>query len=220
MPDAPLRILPAGDRALLVAPPGRETLAPFVDRLRRQQPEGVQDIVPAAETVLVTLTRPSDEAAVRARLKELFALSSTDEVDPSEEVTGPPDDETLTIPVRYDGEDLEQVADLLSLTVAEVVAAHTGTVWRCAFVGFAPGFGYLESPDDRLVVPRRPQSRTRVNAGAVALADGYTAVYPRPSPGGWQLIGTTDLALWDLSRQPPALLHPGTRVRFTDGGAA
>jgi KipI family sensor histidine kinase inhibitor len=212
MPDSPLRILPAGDRALLVAPAAGEDLASFVDQLREELPSGVQDIIAAAETVLVTLAGPADEAAVRAHLQELFSLSRNRTV--SREVA---EGEVVTIPVRYDGEDLEEVAGWLGLTVPEVVAAHTGAVWRCAFIGFAPGFGYLESSDARLVVPRRRQSRTRVDAGAVALADGYTAVYPRPTPGGWQLIGTTDLAMWDLARRPPALLQPGTRVRFVDG---
>ena len=207
MPD--LRILPAGDRALLVAPPDRSTLAPFVDLLRQRLPDGVEDLVPAAETVLVTLGWPADEGGVRARLHELFAQSQGPE-DARDLAEG----EIVTVGVRYDGEDLQEVAALLGLSVPDVVAAHTGTVWRCAFVGFAPGFGYLEAADARLAVPRRQQPRTKVPAGAVALADGYTAVYPRPTPGGWQLIGTTDVALWDLARRPPALLQPGTRVRF------
>ena len=85
-------------------------------------------------------------------------------------------------------------------------------------MGFAPGFGYLEAPDSGLSVPRRDQARTRVPAGAVALAAGYSAVYPRSSPGGWQVIGSTDLAFWDVDRPEPALLRPGTRVRFVEEG--
>lgn len=218
MPDPvrqrPLRILPAGDRALLVAVADRGDLAGFVDRLRRELPDGVEDIIPAAETVLLTLTAGTDPVQVRPRLGELF-----DQDDASDDRERADDVEAVSIEVRYDGADLEQVAAQLGLSVAEVVAAHTGCDWRCAFMGFAPGFGYLESPESGLQVARRTESRTRVPAGAVALADGYSAVYPRSTPGGWQLIGTTEVAMWDLSREQPALLQPGVRVRFVDRDA-
>jgi KipI family sensor histidine kinase inhibitor len=108
------------------------------------------------------------------------------------------------------------VAGLTGLSPEDVVAAHTGQTWRVAFAGFAPGFGYLVGEDDRLHVPRRDEARTRVPAGAVALAGEYAGVYPRTSPGGWQLIGRTDLVLFDPDRDPPALLRPGTRVRFVE----
>lgn len=97
-----------------------------------------------------------------------------------------------------------------------MIAQHTAAVWRCAFVGFAPGFGYLESSDGRLTVPRRRESRAAIPPGAVALAGGYSAVYPRRSPGGWRLIGTTDAPLWDVDRDPPALIRAATRVQFID----
>ena len=124
----------------------------------------------------------------------------------------------MEVPVVYDGEDLEDVARLTGLSREEVVAAHTGQLWRVAFGGFAPGFGYLVGEDDRLHVPRRAEARTRVPAGAVGLAGEYTGVYPRESPGGWQLIGRTELRLFDLDRDPPALLRPGARVRFVEVG--
>ena len=95
-----------------------------------------------------------------------------------------------------------------------MVAAHTAATWIVAFCGFAPGFGYLVGDDPRLRVPRRAESRTRVPAGSVALADGFTGIYPRSSPGGWQLLGRTDVAVWNLDRDPPGLLRPGTRVKF------
>ncbi|MEC3914180.1 5-oxoprolinase subunit B family protein [Nocardia sp. CDC160] len=218
----------AGDRALLVIPPVHAMVADLVSALRKR-PSGVVDVLPAAETVLVTLTSPAVADRVREQLRALLArldararvavgdrarpgrpdrdpFGSVDEEDSPEE--------PLLIPVRYDGADLAEVARLLGLTVAEVIAQHTDTVWRCAFVGFAPGFGYLESPDGRLSVPRRTQSRTAIPAGAVALAGGYSAVYPRSSPGGWQLIGTTELPMWAVDRDPPALVRAGTRVRF------
>jgi len=124
----------------------------------------------------------------------------------------------LEIPVRYDGPDLAEVAARTGLTTAEVVTAHTATDWQVAFGGFAPGFAYLVGGDRRLRVPRRPEPRTAVPAGAVGLAGEYSAVYPRSSPGGWQLVGRTDVPVWDVERDPPALLQPGTLVRFVDAG--
>jgi KipI family sensor histidine kinase inhibitor len=96
----------------------------------------------------------------------------------------------------------------------EVVRRHTGTEWTVAFCGFAPGFGYLTPDGEPWDVPRRDSPRTRVPAGAVALAGGFSGVYPRESPGGWQLIGRTDVAVFDVARDPAALLRPGVRVRF------
>jgi KipI family sensor histidine kinase inhibitor len=120
----------------------------------------------------------------------------------------------VTLPVRYDGPDLGDAAELLGMTVDELVARHSGARWRAAFVGFAPGFAYLTSADFALDVPRRATSRPRVEAGSVGLAGEFSGVYPRESPGGWQLIGRTDAVLWDVDRDPPALLRPGTDVRF------
>ncbi|MFB2583880.1 5-oxoprolinase subunit B family protein [Herbiconiux liukaitaii] len=120
----------------------------------------------------------------------------------------------VEIRVRYDGPDLEEVARLSGLSVDEVIAAHTRSTWSAAFIGFAPGFAYLTGDDRRLDVPRRSTPRPAVPAGSVALAAGYCGIYPRESPGGWHLIGTTDAVLWDASREQPALLAPGTEVRF------
>lgn len=205
-----LAVRPAGDRALLLLPDSG--VDAVVDRLRGAEVDGVQDVLPAAETVLVTLDGSADPATVEARLRRLLAdASSAPERDQAHT-------EPVTIPVRYDGADLDDVAALLGTTAEEVIARHTGRVWRCRFVGFTAGFGYLESEGDDLTVPRRDTSRTAVPAGAVGLADGYTAVYPRRSPGGWQLIGTTDAPMWDLERERPALLAPGTLVRFVREG--
>ncbi|HEY5858314.1 MAG TPA: allophanate hydrolase subunit 1 [Aldersonia sp.] len=220
--DSDLRLLPAGDRALLLAPGGHDDLAGIVDVLRGAELPGMADFLPAAETVLVTLDADADAGAVERALRGLLAdpaptASVAD--DRAEAVTHDRSADEVTIEVRYDGPDLEDVARLLGIGVDDVIAEHTGRVWRCRFIGFAAGFGYLESDRPGLSVPRRDSSRTAVPRGAVALADGYSAVYPRRSPGGWQLIGTTDAALWDLDRPHPALLSPGTRVRFVDGGA-
>jgi KipI family sensor histidine kinase inhibitor len=123
-------------------------------------------------------------------------------------------DAFVELSVRYDGADLAAVADLTGTSVEDVIAAHTGQFWTAAFIGFAPGFAYLTGEDDRLTVPRRADPRPVVPAGSVALAAGYCGVYPRESPGGWHLIGTTSATLWDPRRLEPALLVPGTRVRF------
>lgn len=120
----------------------------------------------------------------------------------------------IEVPVSYDGPDLAEVADLTDMTEDEVVEAHTGTPWTVAFGGFAPGFFYLLGGDPRLRVPRRDSPRQVVPAGSVGLAGEFSGVYPRGSPGGWQLIGHTSLAMWDSGRTEPALLHPGMTVRF------
>jgi KipI family sensor histidine kinase inhibitor len=120
----------------------------------------------------------------------------------------------VVIDVVYDGPDLEEVGRLTGLGTAGVVEAHTGTPWRVAFGGFAPGFAYLAGGDPRLDVARRAEPRTSVPAGSVGLAGEFSGVYPRASPGGWQLIGRTDAVLWDLERG--ALLQPGSSVRFRE----
>ncbi|MEU2173022.1 allophanate hydrolase subunit 1 [Nocardia sp. NPDC019219] len=209
----------AGDRALLITPQRRDMVAKLVAALRDRPVPGVQDLLPAAETVLLTLDAPGAAEAVRRALTTLLVDLHAER--PVSRGTLPDSafhGEPVSIPVRYDGADLDEVARMLEVTPAEVIAAHTGTVWRCAFVGFAPGFGYLESPDGRLSVPRRAQARTSIPAGAVALAGGYSAVYPRSTPGGWQLIGSTDLEMWDVERDPPALIRAGAAVRFIDAG--
>ncbi|WP_377498868.1 allophanate hydrolase subunit 1 [Microlunatus sp. GCM10028923] len=200
----------AGDRALLLLPGRAELLAGMLATVRSAGVPGVTDLLPAAETLMITIDADADQAEVAQDLRALLAdLAAWAPV---------PDDEAgeVIIPVRYDGVDLEEVAGLLGLGVPELIAAHTGRVWRCRFVGFTAGFGYLESDQPWQAVPRRAQSRTAVPAGSVGLADRYSAVYPRRAPGGWQLIGTTDIAMWDLGRPQSALLAPGTRVRFVE----
>ncbi len=118
--------------------------------------------------------------------------------------------------MRYDGDDVDEVAALLGITRGELVALHTASDWRVAFCGFAPGFAYLATDHDRLRVPRRASPRPSVPAGAVGLAGEFSGVYPRSSPGGWQLIGSTDAVLWDASASRPSLLAPGMRVRFVE----
>ncbi|MDG3010284.1 allophanate hydrolase subunit 1 [Rhodococcus sp. D2-41] len=202
----------AGDRALLLEPADPAQLSALVDLLTVDTPEGVEDVLPAARTILVTLTAHADRQWVGTELVRLGTVVTAD---------GPEEGAhdrfgAVTVPVRYDGEDLHDVATLLGCTADELITEHTSRRWRCSFLGFAPGFGYLEPDRPLPSVPRRTQSRTAVPAGAVALAGGYSAVYPRRSPGGWQLIGTTDTVMWDLDRAEPSLLRPGTVVRFVD----
>lgn len=171
---------------------------------------GLVDLVPAARTLLLRCT---DRDALERVAAAVAALPLPEQV--------PATADEVHVAVRYDGADLADVAGHLGCEPAEVVRRHTATTWRVAFTGFAPGFGYLvaEHPAGPLEVPRRPESRTRVPAGAVGLAGEFTGVYPRSSPGGWQLLGRTTAPVWDPDRDPPALLRPGTRVRFTDEDA-
>lgn len=121
----------------------------------------------------------------------------------------------MTIPTVYDGADLEDIAASLDISVEAVVALHTGAEYTVAFMGFMPGFPYLIGGPRELELPRLATPRTEVPAGSVAIAAGYCGIYPGTSPGGWRLLGHTDLTLFDPNRDPPALLEPGMRVRFT-----
>lgn len=191
-----MRVLPMGPRAVLVEDVGDP--AGWALGLRALALPGVVDVVPAAETVLVT-------GAIEALLEHLA------DVEPSPPGAG---GRLVTIPVRYDGADLGAVADAVGWSVDEVVAGHSGRVYTAAFCGFSPGFAYLTGLPAELQLPRRASPRTRVPAGSVAIAAGYSAVYPRESPGGWHLLGTTDATLFDPHSADPALIRPGDRVRF------
>jgi KipI family sensor histidine kinase inhibitor len=169
----------------------------------------VEDLIPAERTVVVRF----DPRAWTTEDARAWIAS----VPPDPGVLAQRPGELVELPVRYDGADLEDVGRLTGLGVDGVVAAHCGTPWTVAFTGFAPGFGYLVGGDPRLVVPRLASPRVRVPAGSVALAGRYSGVYPRDSPGGWRLLGTTSVPIWDLDRDPPAVLRPGVKVRFVQG---
>jgi KipI family sensor histidine kinase inhibitor len=199
-----MRVLPSGSTALLVEVDDLDAVLALHAALEEDRPAGVVDLVPAARTVLVVVDPGATTlAAVEVALRQ---------VTPRPGRQG--SDELLELPVVYDGEDLGDVAAHLGVDADEVVRRHTGTDWTVAFSGFAPGFGYLTPADGGWDLPRRASPRTRVPAGSVALAGGFTGVYPRESPGGWQLVGHTDVAVFDLARDPAALLRPGVRVRF------
>ena len=205
----PMRFLPVNLNAMLVELADLPQTLALLASLRAEPIAGVEEIVPAARTLLVAF-RPAaiaaDELVRRIGLRSLDARETRI-------------DRRIEIPVRYDGEDLAEVAGLLGIAPEEVVRCHTGSDYTVAFTGFAPGFAYLSGGDPSLNVPRRKVPRTRIPAGAVGLAGSFSGVYPQASPGGWQIIGITDTPMWDLSRVPPALpalLQPGDTVRFVD----
>lgn len=197
---------PCGDTAWLLDLDDNRLVHRWATAVRQADLKGVSEVVPGLSTLLVTLDPDvTDPATLRDALAAL---------EPVPEAAT--DGERHVIEVRYDGEDLHAVADLTGLTVDEVVAAHTGTPWRVAFCGFAPGFSYLVGGDPRLRVARRDESRVRVPAGSVAIAGEFSSIYPRVSPGGWQLLGHTDAVLWNPAADPPAVLRPGAVVQFRD----
>jgi allophanate hydrolase subunit 1 len=201
--DRVVRVLPAGDRALLVEVADLAAVAAVRVALERSPLPGQRDLVPAARTVLVVLDRrptPADVDALRAL--------------PLDAPPGPAGGQAVVLPVAFDGPDLAEVAELTGRPVPDLVAGLVAAELEVAFGGFAPGFAYLTGLPAELHVPRRTTPRTRVPAGSVGLAGPYAGAYPRASPGGWQLVGRTDAVLFDVDRNPPALLAPGTQVRF------
>jgi KipI family sensor histidine kinase inhibitor len=199
-----------GDQGLLLELSSTAEVLAWTEELRAANLLGVLDLVPGARTVLVKLAGPRYRESTRQRLAKLRVEGVG-----FDESTAPRDrSPDVVIEVTYDGADLEEVARRSGLTPAEVVSAHTATPVRVGFGGFAPGFAYLVGGDPRLHVPRRAEPRTRVPAGSVGLAGEFSGVYPRESPGGWQLIGHTDAVLWDVTRDKPALLTPGMWVQF------
>lgn len=210
--DSEVTVHAFGEAALLVDLPDLAAVR-ALHRALGDAPPGVVDVVPAARTVLVRCATPADVPAARAWLRAAVRRAST---------TGPTTrvGELVEIPVRYDGPDLDDVARWAGLSVEEVVARHHGREYEAAFGGFAPGFTYLSGVDPAIAAPRLATPRTRVPAGSVALAGGLTAVYPGESPGGWRLLGSTDVQMFDVDRDPPALVAPGARVRFVPVRAA
>ncbi len=202
----PMRVLPVNFSTVLVDLAGLdETLALFAS-LQAAPLDGIVETIPAARTLMIRF-RPerisAETLAARIAARDLSARPAACQ-------------RTVEIPVRYDGPDLAEVAELTGLSIAEVVRRHSESLFTVAFCGFAPGFGYLVDGDPALHVPRRQSPRTRIPAGSVALAGSFSGVYPSESPGGWQIIGTTPLRMWDIFREPGALLQPGFRVRFVD----
>ncbi|MGO0576797.1 5-oxoprolinase subunit B family protein [Ornithinimicrobium panacihumi] len=204
-----LRVLPSGTHGLLLELDSLDAVLDRYAALRSATHEntdlGVLDLVPAGRTILVVADRGTDLAALE---KSLLAVEPVARDESSADV--------IEVPVTYDGEDLADVAEALGCSVDELVRRHQDETWTVAFCGFAPGFGYLSGSSFAWSVPRRSSPRIKVPARSVAMAGEFSAVYPRESPGGWQLIGTAHVEVLDLDRDPPGLLLPGMQVRFVE----
>ncbi|MFS3129998.1 5-oxoprolinase subunit B family protein [Nocardioides sp. Bht2] len=195
-----MRVLEYGPDALLVEVPDEAAIALAADARAARL---ARDIVPGAQTVLLDGVADPNRAHRWLASWEFHPRQSSGEL--------------VEIAVSYDGPDLAAVADLWGCSTAEVARLHSGVEWVAAFGGFAPGFSYLRplrATAALASVPRRAEPRPRVEPGSVGLAGLWSGIYPTASPGGWQLIGRTDVVLWDLARPVPSLLPPGTRVRF------
>lgn len=204
----PPRVAPMGERAILV------TFAERIDPVANARARALADAwetrrvgpaVPAYASTLLHFDPLRISGTRAAALARRLA---------SDGVVGRGRTRTIEIPVRYDGPDLADVARLSSLTVAELIALHSGAEYVAYFLGFMPGFAYLGELDTRITAPRLPEPRLRVPSGSVGVAGRQTAVYPFASPGGWRLIGSTDVVLFDVRRDPPSLVGEGDRVRF------
>ena len=200
-----MRFLPVAPDTVLIELADLATTLSLFDAVQAAALPQVAELIPAARTLMLRL-HPGHRVDA-ALVRSLHALPAA-----------PPRTADATavveIPVTYDGADLEDVARLMQLSPAEVIAAHQAAQWQVAFCGFAPGFAYLTCDDPRFDLPRRASPRARIPAGSVALAGRFGGAYPQASPGGWQLIGTTTLPMWDIARDPPAILQPGGTVRF------
>ncbi|MEO3938558.1 allophanate hydrolase subunit 1 [Dermatophilaceae bacterium Soc4.6] len=208
-----MRVLPSGSTALLVEVDDLDEVMALYAALVDDPPPGVVELVPAARTLLL-VTDPGATSLAEVERAVRTASPRADQRNHGE---------LVEIPVTYDGEDLAETADLLGSNAADLVRRHTSVEWTVAFCGFIPGFGYLTSSSwtvSMAPVPRRATPRTKVPAGAVALAGEFSGVYPRESPGGWQLLGRTSLTMFDPTRSEPAILRPGVRVRFVDEQAS
>jgi KipI family sensor histidine kinase inhibitor len=198
-----VKVRPYGERAVL-AEVNDPRLVPVVRAAIAAEP-GVLDAVAGAQTVLVVF-----DPALTSAQRVTAALDRGP--DAAAQTAGEP--RSVELSVVYDGDDLAEVAAEVALSPEAVVDRHLAAEYTVRFCGFSPGFAYLDGLDPLLHVPRRPSPRTAVPAGSVAIAGEFAGVYPRSSPGGWRLLGRTDAGLWDVTRDPPALLAPGTRVRF------
>lgn len=205
-----MRVLPYGPRAVLVEFDTLDEVLSAADVWRRNPLSGLIEVVPAARTVLLVHDGALDHASVSL----VGATHGDEEFSSRSPAVATPSTSEVVIPVRYDGLDLADVAAASDLSVDEVVRRHGAARYTVAFCGFMPGFAYLVGLPPELRLPRRATPRSRVPAGSVAIADEYCGIYPQASPGGWHLLGSTGVSLWDDASEPPALLSPGMRVRF------
>lgn len=198
-----MRLLPCGPTAVVIEVDSTDDAVRLGAWLRSRRPDGLVDLVPAARTVLAQFDTPSSLATLERELQhyEPGALTAA---------TG----RLVEIETVYDGDDLADAAEMLHVGVDELVEIHTGLTFTAAFSGFVPGFAYLTADHPLVRLPRRASPRPRVPQGSVAVAGGFAGVYPTASPGGWNLLGHTTVAMWDSSRPRPALVEPGDQVRF------
>ena len=213
-------ITPLGDSALTVSvhpgPVGimSETVTMAAYEIEKSQIPGVTDVVASYETITVHYD-PLRIGYSDLRSRLLLKDAPGHKVREGASMFAPGGVlKTIHIPVRYDGEDLEEVATRTGLSTAEVVRIHRAQTYRVLVIGFVPGFAYMGQLDPRLVLPRREAPRKRVPAGSIAIAEAQTGIYPSATPGGWHLIGTTTAKLFDPGRDRPALFSVGDRVVF------
>jgi KipI family sensor histidine kinase inhibitor len=210
------RIALAGDSALVVE--FEEGLDPAVNRrvvrlgdcVRMARWAGIREVVPAFHSITIYFDPLGTDVAELTRWL-------TDQASASVEASIEGGERIVRVPVRYggeDGPDLQDVAAFAGMLPDEVAALHSAREYRVFMLGFVPGFAYLAPVDDRIAMPRLDTPRTRVPAGSVGVAGLQTGIYPGDTPGGWRLIGRTDLRPFDLSRDDPFLLKPGDRVQF------
>lgn len=201
-----LRFLPSGSDSFLVELDDLAITLTLLDALLAARLDGVREVIPGARTIMVRF-----DCWLTDRAKLISQIAALDL-----SLRSSRSGELFEIPVTYDGEDLSDVAAFLGCTINEVVERHTQATYTVAFTGFAPGFAYMTCDDPGFDVPRRKSPRIKIPAGSVAIAGKFGGIYPSDSPGGWQLLGTTPLAMWDTTRERAALLAPGDRVRFCD----
>ena len=221
----PPAILPLGEAAFTVrlgetaSVEVAERAAELAERIRTAGIEGVREVVSAVASVTVfidTRSRDASDASGASRTLESVRTNVALLVsEPRHPVFAQRSFVTHTIPTKYDGADLDEVAERVKLDRDEVIRRHTSREYRVLSIGFMPGWGYLGPLDPSLSLPRRSAPRTRIPAGAVAIMGAQTGIYPRVSPGGWNLIGTTTTVLFDATRAQPALFRAGDYVRFT-----
>lgn len=199
-------LLRAGDRGWLIDLDASHIPALVVTLTSEPWASLLEEIIPAAQSVLLIARRVGDMDVVADRLRKTL--------NQPEDSAADADGRTVIIPVRYDGPDLDTVAEDLGLSRDDVISAHSSARHRVGFFGFAPGFPYIEGLPEQLRLPRLSTPRTRVPPGLIAIAGGHTCVYPGGTPGGWHLIGTTTEVFWDINAQPPNRLAVGDHVAF------
>jgi KipI family sensor histidine kinase inhibitor len=207
-----MRILPVNRSTVLVELRDLDEVLALHASLTSQPLDGIEELLPAARTLMLRFD--PDRLSTKALAEALVQRDLTVQQGASRAPRG----SLVEIPMRYDGEDLAEVAQLAGLEVDDIIRRHQQSEFTVAFCGFAPGFAYLVGGDPALQVPRRSTPRPQVPAGSVALGGVYCGVYPQATPGGWRIIGATSLKMWDVDRDPPALLTPGMRVRFREVG--